>query len=467
MNKFLNTVNSLNLVKTFLLFFVLIVISFNISALFLMDSISIDTAKLLALSSTLISILMIIIGYTALVRYKNEILKIETVIKNASNGSLYHRITKIDTTEDIGQLAWHINNLLDQFEAFSRDIDTSLTQVSKGKTYRRVLTLGLHGDFIKYSKNVNNALDSISTSQSKDEFIQNMLKVLNEYKHGQYTNNINTSGMQEDIIGLANGINQLGNGLSKVSQKNLENGLTLREGAMTLSENVDILTKSSNEQAASIEETSATLEEISSNMRANNENTSQLSEYTELLVKSSKNGGELASKTVEAIDHINQETTAINEAITVIDQIAFQTNILSLNAAVEAATAGEAGKGFAVVAGEVRNLAARAAEAATEIKALVQSAKIKADNGKEISSNMISGYEELNKNINNTMDLIQDMIEASKEQEIGIEQLSSTMNQLDNTTQQNASIAQQTNNIAQKSKFIADSIVEEAQKNIN
>ncbi|MDF6903130.1 methyl-accepting chemotaxis protein, partial [Escherichia coli] len=98
----------------------------------------------------------------------------------------------------------------------------------------------------------------------------------------------------------------------------------------------------------------------------------------EQLQLSSKDGELLASKTNKAMDDIDKQVNSINEAISVIDQIAFQTNILSLNAAVEAATAGEAGKGFAVVAQEVRNLASRSAEAAREIKAIVENATNKA-----------------------------------------------------------------------------------------
>src|SRR5574344_729166 len=114
-------------------------------------------------------------------------------------------------------------------------------------------------------------------------------------------------------------------------------------------------------------------------------------------------GETLANQTTESMNEIDKEVNSINEAITVIDQIAFQTNILSLNAAVEAATAGEAGKGFAVVAQEVRNLATRSSEAAKEIKELVENATKKADLGKKISEDMIIGYKTLNEDIIKTI----------------------------------------------------------------
>ncbi|RXJ60954.1 methyl-accepting chemotaxis protein, partial [Halarcobacter anaerophilus] len=141
------------------------------------------------------------------------------------------------------------------------------------------------------------------------------------------------------------------------------------------------------------------------------------------LTQSAKEGEKLAQETTVSMDEINEQVNSINEAITVIDQIAFQTNILSLNAAVEAATAGEAGKGFAVVAQEVRNLAARSAEAAKEIKELVETATTKANSGKSIADKMIKGYNGLNDNISKTIEIISDVEMASKEQQTGIEQI--------------------------------------------
>jgi methyl-accepting chemotaxis protein len=162
------------------------------------------------------------------------------------------------------------------------------------------------------------------------------------------------------------------------------------------------------------------------------------------------------------MDEINIQVTLINDAISIIDQIAFQTNILSLNAAVEAATAGEAGRGFAVVAQEVRNLASRSAEAAKEIKTIVENATSKANQGKDIASHMIVGYKELNQNIQQTINLIQDIEMSSKEQLTGIEQINDAVTQLDQQTQQNAAVASQTHDVAVITDSIAKLVVTNA-----
>jgi len=187
-----------------------------------------------------------------------------------------------------------------------------------------------------------------------------------------------------------------------------------------------------------------------------------MSQYGNQVKQSATHGTKLASQTATAMDEINDSTNTILESITVIDQIAFQTNILSLNAAVEAATAGEAGKGFAVVAQEVRNLAGRSAEAANTIKDLVEQATQRANEGKRISDQMTQGYMELNEGISTTIKLIENVSSASKEQEKGIVQINDAINALDQATQQNASAANEISNMADSVTQMSNRLVQVA-----
>ena len=262
--------------------------------------------------------------------------------------------------------------------------------------------------------------------------------------------------------GVTVGLNNLADIINSMLVENKSNGLTLDVSSGILLNNVDILNKNSNEAAAALEETAAAVEEISSNISNNTDNIIQMSKLASNVTNSVTKGETLANQTTESMNEIDKEVNSINEAIIIIDQIAFQTNILSLNAAVEAATAGEAGKGFAVVAQEVRNLATRSAEAAREIKAIVENATKKADLGKKISEDMISGYKTLNEDIIKTIDLIKGVESSSKEQLAGIEQINHAINSLDQQTQQNAQIASQTYNVAMQTDTIAKLIVSNA-----
>ena len=262
--------------------------------------------------------------------------------------------------------------------------------------------------------------------------------------------------------GVTVGLNNLADIINDMLVENKSNGLTLDESSNILLANVDKLNISSNEAASSLEETAAALEQITSNIRNNTQNIQKMASYSNSVTASANDGEKLANQTTIAMDEINVQVNLITDAISIIDQIAFQTNILSLNAAVEAATAGEAGKGFAVVAAEVRNLASRSAEAAKEIKSIVENATKKANDGKDIANHMIEGYKGLNENISQTIHLIKDIEMSSKEQLSGIEQINDAVNQLDRQTQQNASIASQTHDVAVITDEIAKLVVSNA-----
>jgi methyl-accepting chemotaxis protein len=185
--------------------------------------------------------------------------------------------------------------------------------------------------------------------------------------------------------------------------------------------------------------------------------------YTKNVTKSVELGQTLANKTTMEMEQIVDEIASINDAITVIDKIAFQTNILSLNAAIEAATAGEAGKGFAVVAQEVRNLANKSAQAAKEIKELVESATSKANDGKIISNNMKDGYTELNEHIDATIELIHNVTQASQNQQVSIEEIKDKMSDIKLLTNQSSKMAVDVAEITKKTNDLATTIVTDAQ----
>ncbi|MEA3290447.1 MAG: methyl-accepting chemotaxis protein [Campylobacterota bacterium] len=297
-------------------------------------------------------------------------------------------------------------------------------------------------------------------ANQKSRFIS-INELLEEYGNQDYRRKLVLEGIESGGVfeKLIKEVNHVQDTITKILVENKSNGLTLDRSSDILLENVAVLNKNSNEAAAALEETAAAIEEITSNISNNTENVVRMSGFASEVTKSATKGESLASETTTAMDQINKEVTAINEAISVIDQISFQTNILSLNAAVEAATAGEAGKGFAVVAQEVRNLASRSAEAANEIKTLVENATSKANSGKNIADQMIQGYSGLNENISKTIELIRDVESASKEQQSGIIQINDAVNSLDQQTQQNANIANQSNEIAIETDTIAKLVV--------
>ncbi len=365
----------------------------------------------------------------------------------------------LNNKDEFGEMAQTINSnihtielSIKQDEEFVNDISRFAKQIGSGNLIAKINKDTQTKSLLELKEILTNMQNELEQSIAKN--IPTLLSVLESFKNHDFT-----AKFPDAHSKVAIEINELGNVISSLLSQSLSVGKTLESSSASLIENVNELNLSANEAAASLEETAAALEQITGTVKSNSNNVAKMSGFANEVNSSAKEGQELAKSTSIAMTEISQQVNTINDAISIIDQIAFQTNILSLNAAVEAATAGEAGKGFAVVAAEVRNLANRSAEAAREIKNIVEQATSKATYGKTISDKMSKGYEELIINIDKTTDIIQDIAKASKEQEIGIYQINDAINLLDKQTQKNANIASQTRDIAVKNDSIAKEMV--------
>ncbi|MCT7514675.1 methyl-accepting chemotaxis protein [Aliarcobacter cryaerophilus] len=408
------------------------------------------------------------INYNSMQRVVGGINRIKEYIENLMD-YMFFRTNNIRKAEyikndDIGAILKELNQYFDKYDRMRKDdmhvlgeLVIALDKVAQG-IYSTQINSSTSNFMVHTLKEVvNKMLVRANTN------IEDLVQIIGLYSEHDYRRQVNINPILKGKMKLAmEQINQLGSELNNNAKHNLENGTLLEKNSLTMNRSVENLANKANAQAASLEETAAALEEITSITKNNTQNAHKMSNLSKDVKDSVILGENLANKTASSMDEINAKVEAINEAIEVIDQIAFQTNILSLNAAVEAATAGEAGKGFAVVAQEVRNLANRSAEAAKEIKDLVENATSKTNDGKKISDEMKAGYSNLNKLISETIDIIQDVSIASSEQLKGIEQINDAVSILDRVTQENASEASNVAIIANETLAMAKILVEDA-----
>lgn len=201
-------------------------------------------------------------------------------------------------------------------------------------------------------------------------------------------------------------------------------------------------------QAEQIQSTSMTLGDMASTTRRNAENVQKSNETTASTVKLVSEGAVAVRNMSIAMGEINDQSEKIGNIIKTIEEIAFQTNLLALNAAVEAARAGEAGKGFAVVADEVRSLAGRSANAAHDTTTLIQATVEKVRNGSDIAEHLAASFKEIERGSNEFQSIIGEITSSSTEQAHGVEQVNANMSQLDRSTRENSAHAEESTHVA-------------------
>ena len=272
--------------------------------------------------------------------------------------------------------------------------------------------------------------------------LDNAVQITDSVAQGDLTVPIQARG-KDEIAQLLGGLTTMRDNLAHVVSGVRGNAQGVASASAEIASGNNDLSIRTEQQASALQETAASMEELSSTVKQNADNARQANQLAMSASTVAGQGGDVVAEVVTTMKGINDSSKKIADIISVIDGIAFQTNILALNAAVEAARAGEQGRGFAVVAGEVRNLAQRSAEAAKEIKSLINASVERVEQGTLLVDKAGTTMTEVVGAIRRVTDIMGEISAASSEQSTGVSQVGEAVTQMDQVTQQNAALVEE------------------------
>ncbi|BBN60546.1 methyl-accepting chemotaxis protein [Hydrogenovibrio marinus] len=330
------------------------------------------------------------------------------------------------------------------------DIIRVLERIEEGDFNYRIEVLP--GDLEELGNTINRTMNVLGGVMSA------IGDVMSAQAQGDLTKELPPGIFKGQIHDLKNAINFSTQKIKEVVGMTIEVSDAVNHAAQEVSQGSLDLSSRVQDQAAALEQTSATMEQMNSQVQSSSNNAQEASQVSVDVQKKVVQGVSTMEQTIHAMNAIEESSHKIADIVTLIDSIAFQTNLLALNAAVEAARAGEHGRGFAVVASEVRSLAQKSADAAKDIKKLIEETVDRVNQGSTLASESGEMLHEINDSIDTVTKMVSGIAQASKEQADGVEQVHKAISQIDSLTQQNAALVEETSAAAEHLKEQAESL---------
>ena len=380
--------------------------------------------------------------------------RVSGVMNAVAGGDLDAEVPYVGRDDEIGEMASAVevfkkngqevrrmNAQETSMRAKSDDLQSGMAVVvdaaAQGDFTRRIEKDYGDDNLNRFAQNINGLLIGVHTGVTETG------RVIGSLAHGDLTQSMN-GDFKGVFAELQVNVNET---LAKLRSTMSEVRLTtesINGNSNELRSAADDLSKRTEQQAAALEETSAALDEITAVVRSSTTRAKEASVMVSETKEKTADSAKVVRDAVTAMGRIEQASREISQIINVIDEIAFQTNLLALNAGVEAARAGEAGKGFAVVAQEVRELAQRSANAAKDIKALINKSGEEVGLGVTLVQKTGSALDEIQTRVLSINDHIHSIATAAQEQSTGLQEVNTAINQMDQVTQRNAAMVEET-----------------------